>query len=188
MADQNPSPADQAANNVPPKDPPKTVPETKPNHRLFTYIKSNADYDTLKRAIFDAGLIPPVDNIDISGVVLTIACSRDLTKREEDILYKTITSYNPTSPLEKKIQSRISSAMDFGKQIMVEFAAQNVMRGITIDQVNKITNKFAHIQLLLLNGSLYSALQEIQNLKPDDWVRQQDIDTFVKKIKTFLGI
>jgi hypothetical protein len=51
--------------------------------------------------------------------------------------------------------------MDFGKNIMAEYGASNVIRGLTVPQIKQIMQVTTGLQAALNSGSLYVALDEL---------------------------
>lgn len=86
------------------------------------------------------------------------------------------------------VKERIQSAMAFGEQMIVQVAAENVLLGVTIDQVNKVLAKTANVAAALRSGSLYTALSLIQALPPDEVLTQERINSYAKMIKDYLGM
>jgi len=79
--------------------------------------------------------------------------------------------------------------MSFGQQIMAEYGAKNVLRGLSVAQVQSIMALTSDIQSALLSGSLYVALDEISQIIPDGiLITQTDMDDFRHKIQDYLGI
>jgi hypothetical protein len=106
-------------------------------------------------------------------------------KSEYDIWYSAMKAPS----LQNKITNRILQAMEFGKQIMAEYAAENVLAGLTIPQIQDILLRTAKIQSDLMTGSLYTALVEIDLVQTDDTViTPTKVKEFRNKIQTYLGL
>ena len=86
------------------------------------------------------------------------------------------------------VKARILEAMEFGKQLMAEFGASNVLAGKTTAQIAAISDKLAVVQARILSGSLYAALSAIDALEPDANVSVESIAEFKAKIEAFLDI
>lgn len=86
------------------------------------------------------------------------------------------------------VKARILEAMEFGKQLMAEFGATNVLAGKTTAQIAAISDKLSVVQSRLLSGSLYAALIAIDTLEPDANVSTEAIAEFKAKIQAFLGV
>jgi hypothetical protein len=85
------------------------------------------------------------------------------------------------------VKARILEAMEFGKQLMAEFGASNVLAGKSTAQIAVISDKLAVVQSRILSGSLYAALSAIDALEADANVSAEAIAEFKVKIETFLN-
>jgi hypothetical protein len=97
-------------------------------------------------------------------------------------------AYQARVVAQKYIATRITAAMDFGKKIMAEYGASNVYAGRTVAEVKTIATKLATLQSLLLSGSLYAALDEIDLITSDALVTDQVKAEFKAKIRKYLGV
>lgn len=158
-----------------------------PDPLVYSYIKV-INLDILKFELQNAGLYSLIDEMTASPSLVTIKVKRILTDIEKQKLYTVIANHRSTAITLDIAKLKIQAAMDFGKQVLIEFAANNVVRGINVAEVKQLTAQFGMIQLLLLNGSLYSALEEIQKLQPNALISQADIAYYSNKIMDFLGI
>lgn len=89
--------------------------------------------------------------------------------------------------ISKMIGEKIKKAMDFGKQMMIEYGTKNVMRGYNVDQTRAVAIKLSELQALLMSGSLYCVRQAIMDMVPDVFVTQADKDEFLTKINSYLS-
>jgi hypothetical protein len=96
--------------------------------------------------------------------------------------------YQQQVAAQKIVATRIKAAMDFGRNLMAEYGAQNVVSGKTTAQVTQIATKLSTLQALLLSGSLYAALDEIDLITSDALVTDQVKAEFKAKIRKYLGI
>ena len=153
----------------------------------FTFVK-NSNKSILEKEIGVTELKTVISDITIQGNVLVISTNRNLNKKEEEKLYNVIALHNPPSNTEKAVQQKVTAAMQFGQQFMIEFATENIILGFTTDQILRMLIKYGHIQAMMLSGSLYTALDAIQSIPPDDLISQVRKEKYVKKIKAFLGL
>lgn len=110
----------------------------------------------------------------------------------------TVENEQQVNPEELKdiIKNTISSAMDFGKNIMVDFAVENVMLGITQNNKTKeVLDYLVEIKSAIDTGSLYTVIDEINKLKekglPDDlapYITEERLDRIKSKIEDYLGL
>lgn len=89
---------------------------------------------------------------------------------------------------EQFVRKRIKEAKQFGDQLIEEYGVRNVMSGKTTEQIRHIINKLSSMQLMLMSGSLYTALAQLDLVVPDNVVTQDDINYFRKRIKDYLGM
>lgn len=99
-----------------------------------------------------------------------------------------VPSPSSTQATEAMIRSRIRAAKQFGEQLIEEYGIRNVMSGKNTEQIRHIINKLAPMQLMLMSGSLYTALAQLDLVVPDTIVTQDDINYFRKRIKEYLGM
>lgn len=99
-----------------------------------------------------------------------------------------VASPTSTQNAEALIRSRIRAARLFGETLMEDYGVRNVMSGKTTEQIRHIINKMAPMQLMLLSGSLYTALAQLDLVVPDTIVTQDDINYFRKRLKDYLGM
>jgi hypothetical protein len=90
--------------------------------------------------------------------------------------------------IQKIVETKIRSAMDFGSKIIVEYGARNVLSGRTVAEIRSISVKLAEVQTLLMSGSLYCARQAIIDMVPDALVTADDKSEFLWKLNNYLGI
>ena|SRR6185436_10510265 len=151
----------------------------------YKYVKY-ADPTQLSSELHQTELAALIVSVNFLGGVISVETSRNLTKNEETLLYDAILAHVPPPMALSYVESRIRAAADFGHAIMVEFAARNVLKGISLTEVKRLTQQLGAIQLMLMNGSLYTALDEIQKLTPQGSLTQKDINYFSNKIRNFL--
>lgn len=110
----------------------------------------------------------------------------------EDIWSAKLGEYSyvkPSVPIEEQIKAKILGAMEFGKNIMAEYGASNVLAGLSLSQVQQVMTSTAKIQSALLSGSLYVALDEISKLELDDVIiTDARVTAFRNKIQKYLNI
>lgn len=128
------------------------------------------------------------DNISIAGNEVCIELSEELTAPEEVALNNVVAAHSKQNALIKKgVEEAIDKAMEFGKKLIIEYGAQNVIEGKTTAEVKQIAVKFAELQNLLMSGSLYAARDAMDDITPDALVTQETIDDFKAKLDAYLG-
>jgi hypothetical protein len=84
--------------------------------------------------------------------------------------------------------TKIKQAMTFGHNLIAEFGAGNVIAQLTPIQVAGVAQKLLNVQLLLLSGSLYTAIAALQGLVPDAILTTAVIKNYTNQIQTYLEI
>lgn len=87
-----------------------------------------------------------------------------------------------------QVKAAISAAMDFGKSLIIDFSAENILSGKTVAEVKQIATDLSELQLLLLSGSLYVSLDLITNYTPTPLITQAVLNKFRDRIRTYLKL
>lgn len=157
---------------------------------IYEYNKA-VDSGLLKTQIIDAGIATPLTAITFDGLATKTYVEFDgnLTSQEIDSLNVLMANHDPSGvQTVHYVQNKILAAMNFGQMLMVEYGAKNILAGMTNAQVRQVSDKLEVIQRLLSSGSLYCALDEMDNITPDELVTQAVIDEFKGKIQAYLGL
>lgn len=126
-------------------------------------------------------------SIDTEGENVLIHFTRELTSEETTDLNDIVTNHALIVPQEV-VTGHVVSAMEFGRQIMIEFAAMNVLSDKSTTIIMMQMEACKHIMFLLLVGSLYTALEAI-NALPDNEVTPPELKSYFRhKIQGFLGL
>lgn len=137
-----------------------------------------------------ASLVPEFDGFlkedSTITVMLKVAATPELVSAIEAIV--------PPAPSQiDYVKTVIANSITFGQSIIAEFAAENVMMGITQeDMTGPVRKNMAEIISALSTGSLYDAIVEAKNLPEDKkdskYVTDARLLQFVNKIETYLNI
>lgn len=152
-----------------------------------TYLKSNlsSNYDGLIADTNNLGVLFKNDYSDADNTVVTSYWSS-----------ATAQTFQPTQ--SEQVQLAISNAMQFGTQLLVQYATQNVLAGITQAGKTQSVMDYCHeLAHCLITGSLYAAISQITvmiadtgtaktNLSP--FITNNTLYTFMNKIQTYLGL
>lgn len=125
----------------------------------------------------------PPDNTGVWDIMTDFECAA--LKRSLKTQWST---YQAQVAAEKYVAVRIKAAMTFGINLMAEYGAQNVVSGKSVADIIALSTKLAKLQSLLQSGSLYAALQEIEELETDSLLTQVTKDQFKVKIRKYLGL
>jgi hypothetical protein len=90
-------------------------------------------------------------------------------------------------------QAAVSKAISFGQQLITEFAAENIVLGITQDgQTGVVLDKMSSVMTALQSGSLYEAMNRAKAIPQSDYdnkyITYARIMSFVNKIEAYLGL
>lgn len=151
----------------------------------YTFNK-NVDISKLIQQIILADLSKPL-YITNENDITVISFEEELDPQQYEKLQHVVQAHKKNAT-EEMIANRIRNAMDFGKELIVEYATDNILANRSLDEIKHISSKLAHIQLLLLSGSLYAVLSELEKITPDHIITQEVIDKYIQKIKLFLNI
>jgi hypothetical protein len=106
------------------------------------------------------------------------------------------TQIGEQTPNSEEIQLQyravVNSAMQFGNKVMLDFATENVLMGITQDgMTNAVRKAMTEVMSALLSGSLYDAIYEIRQIPAESkdvkYVTDARLLVYVNKIETYLG-
>lgn len=94
---------------------------------------------------------------------------------------------------QEAVHKAVRAAMDFGSSLITDFAAENILLGITSDGMTKtVRQHMSEIILALQTGSLYDAIDEIDNFPAENkdakYITDARLQEYKDKITTFLGV
>lgn len=97
---------------------------------------------------------------------------------------------NYTSPTAQDIiKNKILASMEFGKNLMAEYGASNVLAGFSLEQIKYIIEQTKKVQDALASGSLYVAIDELNALITDETlITVEKVTECRNKIERYLGI
>ena len=79
--------------------------------------------------------------------------------------------------------------MEFGKRVLAIVSIRNDAKSLQPADVVSLSNTYAPIQGLLLNGSIATAKAQIEAITPDGvLVSQDDLDAILAEINAYLGV
>lgn len=155
----------------------------------YIYTKNLVNSDRLATEIkANSSVIATLQGINWSAPSrLEIEFSPSLTA-EEAIIVQGIVNAHSGLTTSDIVKDRILKAMEFGKELMADYATKRVVRGAGVADTERVLNKLGYIQTSLLAGSLYVALDQLNKLAADSDVPQSDIDEFKLRISKYLGL
>lgn len=154
---------------------------------IYNYTK-NIKADLLESEIISSGLID-IEYINTVGDEVFIFFNEELSEEQKILLDSVVSLHTESMPLQLIIKNKILESMDFGRNLMAEYGASNVIAELSLEQVQYIIDKTLKLQAALNTGALYVALTELDLLETDDVViTTAKITEFRHKIQDYLGI
>lgn len=145
--------------------------------------------------VYDANDIPTVEDDEGNAIldpsyVKTNAIEYVAPEPQKYELVKK--SGTDDSMLQKIVEGKIRSAIAFGAELLVQFSTENVLMGITADDMTKqVRQAMSEIIVALQTGSLYDAIDEIslipQELKDGKYITDARLQEYKTKIEEYLG-
>lgn len=153
----------------------------------LTFVKK-VNLDMLNAELLKAGLSSKLSSVTQAGNILTVSTIGNLSPIDSKALYQVVVNHIIPNPYEVAVQGKIQAAILFGQKFMIEVATENVMSRFTTEQIMRMLIKYGHIQAMMVSGSLYTALQAIEAVQPDDLISLERKNRYIKKIKEYLGL
>lgn len=159
-------------------------------------FKYNLTYKTVPDgAVYLKQLRAINDNIQtvnyyIDDLALNITSSIEIDENE----LVTLDAIVPAStPAQHIVERTIHDAIKFGQRMVVVFAAENVILGITqAGKTTAVRKATADVVSALNTGSLYDAMAECRLIPAEDkdsvFVTDARLLNFINKIETYLGL
>jgi len=124
-------------------------------------------------------------SLDYDGSVVTVHTSIDLNFDQETAVETIVTNHDSSDPYGP-LRTKILKAMEFGKFMIAEFGAENVILGYTPQQMNQLAAEYQGVIMLLSTGSVKLARDVIAMTPATELVPQWRKDKYVQKINLFL--
>jgi hypothetical protein len=91
------------------------------------------------------------------------------------------------------LKQTVQAAINFGQQLLVDFAAENIQLGITQDGMTKtVRQNMAEVMSAISTGSLYDAIEEIDAIpaeaKDDKYITDERLAVYKQRIVDYLGV
>jgi hypothetical protein len=98
-----------------------------------------------------------------------------------------------SSPIIDHVKRSIREAMEFGSGMIVEFAAENVLLGITVEsKTGEVLDKLSGVMLAVTSGSLYDAIAKIRAIPSESYdskyITAARMLAFINKVEDYLGV
>lgn len=122
---------------------------------------------------------------------IEVRFTRALTSYEQDEITNLVNLVGPTYDLmiRKSIErNTMAWAMEKGKVVLAQFAANNLARGKSAQQVEALVTDYPDIIHSLLTGSLQTSYIIFSNMTADANISQEEIDEFKLRLAIILGV
>lgn len=157
----------------------------------YTYEKVVDPQILQTMILFNDSLRPKFSSISLEESSVTVSFSEALTVSEHDELNVIVSDYSETHELvvRDSIERNVmSAAMLFGQTFLTKFAANNIYRGKTSEQINSLLSTYPTLILAAQTGSLNTLYAVISSMVPADNISQEEIDEFKKRLELYLGL
>lgn len=157
---------------------------------IYEYQKS-ANVEKLTVEIANLN-IPKISSITCSPTTVYVNTTLDLDSGEQASLGTTVMNHNPFDQVAY-VRSIVQASIDFGVNLIIEFATENVLLGITqLGLTNHVRTTCFEVTNALSTGSLYDAITEIKAIDPSAFdsviLTPARVLAFRNKIETYLGV
>lgn len=155
------------------------------------FILSNKPIPSLRKFHDAVKLqVPEFDGFNTEDSIVTVVLTVPVTQELIDIIEQIAP---PSYSQLEIIQKVIADAINFGNQLISEFAAQNVLMGITQEGMTGTVRKnMSEVVNALSTGSLYDAIAEAKAIPSDKkdskYITDARLLEFVNKIEAYLNI
>ena len=151
----------------------------------YSYLKNTNAPKLLKE--LRALNLPGFNGIYTVGQDVKVVFASALSTENKATLDITVDSHTNDPDPEAYVTEKIAKAKEFGDSIIMEFAARNVIQGLTTEQIGLVMNKLAGLITALNTGSLNVAIGAIDAVEPDQLITVELIAQYRAKIVSFLA-
>jgi len=163
----------------------------------FIYLKSatqsgGLNADKLKQEVEQALTGFTVMNVVDAGEELAVVLDQELTNRTQ--LDSVVFAHNHLSA-KQVVKYTVKAAIEFGNNLVVDFASENVLMGITqAGKTKEVADYLADLMRYAQTGSLYEVIAEIDrliaaglptNLEP--FITESRMNTFKQQVIDYLS-
>jgi hypothetical protein len=150
---------------------------------------------------FKANLSSNFDGLYGTENNLTVIFKADYSDTDNTIIsnyWNSITAQMFLPTVTQQVNLQINNAITFGMQLLVQYATQNVLAGITqAGQTIPVATYLQNLQYYLSTGSLYAGITELNNLIADTSSTKAALSPFItnnilygylNQIQTYLNV
>jgi hypothetical protein len=127
-------------------------------------LRGNVSLTKLQQEIEASNITKTVMNMVDIGNEFAVVFNEELSNEERDTLDSLISSHNFLSPADE-VKIVVSNAITFGHNLIVDFASENVLMGITqAGKTKDVADYLADLMRYAQTGSLYEVINEVDRL------------------------
>lgn len=157
-------------------------------------LRGNVNLTKLQQEIETSNIAKTVMNMVDIGSEFAVVFNEGLSIEEKNILDSIISNHNFLSPADE-VKIVVSNAITFGNNLIVEFASENVVMGITqAGKTKDVADYLSDLMRYVQTGSLYEVINEVDrliatglpvNLAP--FITEARLISFKQKILNYLA-
>ena len=155
-------------------------------------LRATINY-TGKYHLFHKSLNASFSGFTQTGTNVTLKYSTPISEQEQADIQLADVSFVDSDPLEYIKSNILVPARSFGESLINDFAAENILLGITSSGLtNHVRKTLSETTDCLLTGSLYDAIYEAKAIPAEKkdavFITNARILGFVNKIEAYLGM
>lgn len=155
-------------------------------------LDKNLNKDLLLNEISE--IIPSIRNISVFETNFVVIFEGDLNASQIEILSNKISSHKSMTT-QQRLAKIIKEASEFGQNLILEFAAENMLMGITqAGKTKQVADYLTDVIRYVQTGSLYEVVNEIDRLKnsgiPENlspYITEERMEIFKNRILGYLN-
>lgn len=156
-------------------------------------LKNNVNLIKLQSEVEASNINKNIMNMVDSNTEFIVVFDQNLSVEEKNELDSIVSNHNFLT-IEEEIQLRVKSAINFGQELILNFAAENVLMGITqAGKTKDVADYLADLTRYAQTGSLYEVINEIDRLQAaglpvdlEPFITQTRLNNFKQQILDFL--
>jgi hypothetical protein len=91
--------------------------------------------------------------------------SQEPTQQQTTTVNNIVNAHEGNAPAELVVKNTVKNAIEFGNNLIVEFASENVLLGITqVGKTKEVADYLADLMRYAQTGSLYEVINEVDRL------------------------
>lgn len=127
-------------------------------------LRGNVNFDILQSEIDSSSISKNVMNKVDLGLEFAVVFDEDLSTEEKNELDTIVSNHNFLT-IQEEVKIKVSSAIKFGNDLIVNFASENVLMGITqAGKTKDVADYLADLMRYAQTGSLYEVINEVDRL------------------------